>query len=441
MTTTTEVPLSQERVDHCEKVAIKVLNFGAYLLSDVDSKENEQRKCELLQIVEKASRLSGILSLQNPSLKYHFLSDISEPTFRLNDPLFTTHRRLKLENDEDDADEISESKELIGQPLDLVVTPAIVRFGDAQGGNYDREIVMYRGTTWFVKNKRRYSGTQETCNKASNTSLPVSPSDTTRSPDVHAEKSSIESDYHMVSPIPEHESVRNGGTDSEVSKSLYAQESLGESKTWDLPAKKGGDYGIKDVGAEKNACSEEAICEPSNPSPEPGRQNISAASSSSTSSPWVSEANAETTKYAITNVYYDTLEEYLEEDGQRTLDRKAEIPSMLADTTPTSDIQEYTKPPMELENQTAMSSNPDCTSHENSQHSSKRPHEGSSDEERNARSTSKRSRKRVRRHSRKNERSRQRIESSKEQKVITPNTFIHLHLATNIGESNNDAGN
>ena len=153
--------MPRSRVEHCKEVVSQILDDVAVLLKDTEIQQQEQRFADFFRTVEMASRLSGTLSLQHPCIRYHFLHDLKEPRFRLGDDWFRTHRLLKLELDEHEDDENNkkvrtltpEGKKLLGEPFDLIVAPAVVRFGDGEAENYDKPIVVFQGTSWIVKDK------------------------------------------------------------------------------------------------------------------------------------------------------------------------------------------------------------------------------------------------------------------------------------------------
>jgi hypothetical protein len=117
--------------------------------------EHLQMESELCDIVEKASRFSGVCSLQNPDVEFLFLNDVPGLKFKLKDEYFKSHPLLKLDNDTEEAGEDTavEAAKYVGQPLDLIITPAIIRSGNAAGERYDIKKVVFQGTSWIVKSK------------------------------------------------------------------------------------------------------------------------------------------------------------------------------------------------------------------------------------------------------------------------------------------------
>jgi hypothetical protein len=177
--TTEQIPLPQARKTHCQSVLSQIISVIAFTLKEASTEQRTQMETELCHIVEKASRLSGACSLQNPSLRYAFLSEFPGWTFKRNDAYFRSHRLLKLEEETEEANEETdnEASKYVGQPIDLIVTPAIVRNGTASGENYDKQKIVYRGTSWIVKSKTR--GAAKTTAPGSTSNIPaIDPSQT-----------------------------------------------------------------------------------------------------------------------------------------------------------------------------------------------------------------------------------------------------------------------
>lgn len=71
--------------------------------------------------------------------------------FRLGHPQFNPHRGLKIEDADDEAD--GDDPILLsinGRPLDLVIEPAVLRYGNQDGKCYDKFKVLHKGTVWVV---------------------------------------------------------------------------------------------------------------------------------------------------------------------------------------------------------------------------------------------------------------------------------------------------
>ena len=137
-------------------MVLHILQELDFLFKEANEDEKKRRYEELFRIGEKAMRLSGILSLQNRHIEYRFLDDLNDTTFHFPDPGFRTHRLLKLEEDDDDEDAEDVRRQvalLDGQPLDLIVTPSIVRHGDPKVGRFEEEIIVFQGISWIVKDK------------------------------------------------------------------------------------------------------------------------------------------------------------------------------------------------------------------------------------------------------------------------------------------------
>ena len=147
-----EMPPS--RTKRCREIVAIITKNVSMLLQDAPADQQEPLNNELFRIVENATRLSCTLSTQYPKVEFHFLTNLGEPKFKLNDRLFRPHGRLSLdENSGDSQCAHLEAQSLVNKPIDMVVTPVVRRYGNQDGENYQQETIVQAGTIWMVKEK------------------------------------------------------------------------------------------------------------------------------------------------------------------------------------------------------------------------------------------------------------------------------------------------
>ena len=150
-TSTTERPLSQERLDRCEMVVSQILEEVRFLLNDVSEEEEVRRRIKLSSFTDKATRLACILSLQNRQVEYQFLNDLPNATFVVKDRCFLSYRTLWLVNDDEVVTD--NGKLVVGMPLDLIISPLVKRYRELGAGNDDEAMIISRGISWISNDK------------------------------------------------------------------------------------------------------------------------------------------------------------------------------------------------------------------------------------------------------------------------------------------------
>ncbi|KIW83466.1 hypothetical protein Z517_02711 [Fonsecaea pedrosoi CBS 271.37] len=138
--------------ERCKHIASSLIQKMGILFRDVTNEERDGRDHQVLDVVEKAMRLSCVLNMQYPNIQFVFLNDLSKPKFTWNDGRFQLHQALGI--DENDEENPNEAQALVGQPLDLVVAPVVERFGNKDGESYDTKNVILQGTVWIVRNSK-----------------------------------------------------------------------------------------------------------------------------------------------------------------------------------------------------------------------------------------------------------------------------------------------
>lgn len=149
-------PVEENGHSHrCASIVSRIHRKVRKLFKEVTDEDEKSRENELRRIVEKAMCLAATLSTQNPALEFYFLTDLDRTEFKLEDDLFKPHRALKLVEDDDNDNDATalEASSLLGQPFDMVVTPAVVRYGNKAGTSYEGKKVLHPGVFWIVKDK------------------------------------------------------------------------------------------------------------------------------------------------------------------------------------------------------------------------------------------------------------------------------------------------
>ncbi|OAL37503.1 hypothetical protein AYO20_03352 [Fonsecaea nubica] len=141
--------------ERCKHIASSLIQRMGILFRDVTNEERDGRDHQVLDVVEKAMRLSCVLNMQYPNIQFVFLNDLSRPKFTWKDGRFQLHQALGI--DEHDEDNPNEAHALVGQPLDLVVAPMVERYGNKDGESYDTKNVILQGTVWIVRNSKSSS--------------------------------------------------------------------------------------------------------------------------------------------------------------------------------------------------------------------------------------------------------------------------------------------
>ncbi|KIW91938.1 uncharacterized protein Z519_06920 [Cladophialophora bantiana CBS 173.52] len=155
---TTQQEMSVERVERCKEIVSHIVAEVSMLLKDVNDEERNARESQLLHIVENAMELSHAISVQYPTVQFYFLDNLKKPEFELKKFWFKPHDVLKITTDE-------EAQALVGEPIDIVVAPAVVRYGDKDGENYERGQLVSQGSAWIASAElasRNIADTQST---------------------------------------------------------------------------------------------------------------------------------------------------------------------------------------------------------------------------------------------------------------------------------------
>ncbi|EXJ74096.1 uncharacterized protein A1O5_02390 [Cladophialophora psammophila CBS 110553] len=140
---TTQQEMPVERVERCKEIVSHIITEVSVLLKDITNEEQNGRENQLLHIVESAMELSHTTSVQYPNVQFYFLDNLKKPEFELEKFWFKPHDVLKITTDE-------EAQALVGEPIDLVVAPAVVRYGDKDGENYKRGQLVFQGSAWIA---------------------------------------------------------------------------------------------------------------------------------------------------------------------------------------------------------------------------------------------------------------------------------------------------
>jgi hypothetical protein len=125
--------------------------FGPFLQEAREADQKKRRK-ELLAIVNLAMGISSTLSSQKPNIKVLFLKDLSKHHGVPEHDRFSFHGMLDVKGD--DQDDIGNDPEALGwtqRGIDLVIEPAIVRAGTAEGTLYDQETVLHKAVVWMFQ--------------------------------------------------------------------------------------------------------------------------------------------------------------------------------------------------------------------------------------------------------------------------------------------------
>ncbi|OAP63614.1 hypothetical protein AYL99_02841 [Fonsecaea erecta] len=156
--------LSIAQVERCRHVTQSIFQKVGMLLKEVTNEEQAARDTQMLQVVESAMRLSGILNMQFPKIQFFFLNDLTETNFSLKDTHFQLDQALHI--DESDEGDRSKAQALESQPIDMVVEPAVARYGNKNGEDYETGNVVSRGSVWIVQNNKSVSQEAATCRPA-----------------------------------------------------------------------------------------------------------------------------------------------------------------------------------------------------------------------------------------------------------------------------------
>lgn len=142
----TQIEHQSDRMMHKIKLAC------APLLKSVPERDVHIRDRHLQQLIRDCFDTSVRINAQNPTTLIVFRPNIPDRIVRKENDYFGWHRALKLREDEGDDDmPTAEQAGLLGQEVDLVVEPAIVRTGDPDGLNYDDVRVLEKAIVWMVR--------------------------------------------------------------------------------------------------------------------------------------------------------------------------------------------------------------------------------------------------------------------------------------------------
>ncbi|KIX98827.1 uncharacterized protein Z520_05288 [Fonsecaea multimorphosa CBS 102226] len=142
-------PIPPAQAKRCRDITSSIFQKVGVLLREVPDVQRNARHTQMLLVVEKAMRLSCVLSMQHPKVQFFFLNDLTEPIFTLKDTWFQPYHGLGI--DESDENGLSKAQDFVGQPIDMVVAPAVARYGDKDGENYNMENIVFRGSVWIVR--------------------------------------------------------------------------------------------------------------------------------------------------------------------------------------------------------------------------------------------------------------------------------------------------
>ena len=139
---------------HSQHILDSSLDIVHPLLTETDKAEQKTRRKDLHKYIVSMVELSLTLHAQMPNTYAAFLRGLENHKFALPHSHFRPHHGLKMdEDDADNSDETSAVMKLTDRPLDLVVEPAIMRRGDADGEDYDNKRVLVKGVVWMVKDE------------------------------------------------------------------------------------------------------------------------------------------------------------------------------------------------------------------------------------------------------------------------------------------------
>ena len=109
------------------------------LLQDVSKQDANKRGVELIALFERAGRLACQLQSQHVETSVLLSTQEMDP-FSVNSDTMEPHTKMEIEEDDHSWD---------GKPVDLVITPAILAYGDERGDNYSSFKVWSKAVVWM----------------------------------------------------------------------------------------------------------------------------------------------------------------------------------------------------------------------------------------------------------------------------------------------------
>lgn len=143
--------MSELLTRHHAHISDIVFEESIGLLEAKDGTGVKKQQVELTSIVQAFIRTGMELQSQYPSMQVCFRHELSKFTFELQHAHFSHHRALKLKLDDYDSYPNAEEAGVAGRKVDMVIEPAVMRSGDANGENYEAERVLLKAVVWMVK--------------------------------------------------------------------------------------------------------------------------------------------------------------------------------------------------------------------------------------------------------------------------------------------------
>ena len=121
--------------------ADKVVTTCKALLRDLDDEEASVRRAELRGLFERAGNLACQLHGQHVKIRV-LLSPQEFGNFHVNSKIMEAHTTMDIEEDDHSWD---------GKPIDLVMHPGLLAYGNESGENYDQFKVWSKAVVWMQK--------------------------------------------------------------------------------------------------------------------------------------------------------------------------------------------------------------------------------------------------------------------------------------------------
>jgi hypothetical protein len=132
-------PVQKLKEDAYAALSRQVVTFGTALLRDVDEEDAKTRSAELTALFERAGKLA--CQLQSQYVQTRVLVSYQEMgNFSVDSNIMEAHTTMDIEQDDHSWD---------GKPIDLVITPAVLAFGNERGENYSSFKVWSKAVVWM----------------------------------------------------------------------------------------------------------------------------------------------------------------------------------------------------------------------------------------------------------------------------------------------------
>lgn len=158
-----------------ERLGDYILEMNKMVLKQLDAQEIKSRRTELMALFTRAGEFACRLHGQRVLIKV-----LSSPqgigNFSVDSELVEAHTIVDIEQNNHDWD---------GNPIDLVIQPAIIAYGNERGENYDKSKVWSKAIVWMEKQdfkarstgaksrKTRSSDASQSCIRARNSDEPI----------------------------------------------------------------------------------------------------------------------------------------------------------------------------------------------------------------------------------------------------------------------------